>query len=96
MSKKNGESIDWDSIERGEVDIMKQIKKLDRKELESELLLKYTENIDLNKSIKSLKRRMSVASSYVIQNCARFLEDDEKAECLYALSKFLFKEIQNE
>ena len=71
------------------IEIMDELSKA---ELRSELLEMCAENIDLINTIKSLKRKASVISAGVIMSCARFLDDEERAECLYTIDKRLFKE----
>lgn len=77
-------------------EIINNIKNYSIKELRSELLVKCAENEDLINTIKVLKRRMSIVSSGVIRSCARFVEDEDKPECIFALDKNLFKDLFKE
>lgn len=76
-------------------EIINNIKNYSKEELRSELLAKCAENEDLINTIKVLKRKMSIASAGVIRSCASFLEDEDKPECIFALDKNLFKEVDN-
>lgn len=76
--------------------IIQNIDSFNKKELKSFLLEKCRENMESKDIISFMKKRSSIAATNIIKMCTKFVDDEDKAECIYSLDKSLFKEVKNE
>lgn len=73
--------------------IVQNIDSFNKKELKSFLLEKCRENMYSKDIISSMKKQSSITATNIIKMCAKFVDDKDKAECIYSLDKSLFKEV---
>lgn len=76
--------------------IIQNIDSFNKKELKSFLLEKCRENMESKDIISFMKKRSSITATHVIKMCAKFVNTEDKAECLYSLDNSLFKKVKNE
>lgn len=76
--------------------IIQNIDSFSKKELKSFLLEKCRENMDSKNIISSMKKHSSINATNIIKMCAKFVDNEDKAECIHSLDKTLFKEVKNE
>lgn len=77
-------------------DIIQNIDSFNKKELKSFLLEKCRENMESKDIISAIKNQSSITATNIIKICAKFVSDEDKAECIYSLDKSLFKVVMNE
>lgn len=70
---------------------VEKIKKMSKQDLVSELMLTHAKAAQLEKEFRCLKERSSKTAALTIKYMAQLIEESEKAECLYAIDKSLFK-----
>ena len=73
--------------------IIQNIESFDKKELKSFLLEKCRENMDYKDKISYMRKHSSINATNIIKMCAKFVCNEEKAECIHSLDKSLFKEV---
>lgn len=76
--------------------IIQNIDTFNKKELKSFLLEKCREVMESKDIIIFMKKHSSITATKIIKMLADFVDDEDKAECIYSLDKSLFKEVKNE
>lgn len=76
--------------------IIQNIESFNKKELKSFLLEKCRENMESKDIIDFMKKHSSITATNIIKMCAKFVSNEDKADCIYSLDKTLFKEVKNE
>lgn len=71
--------------------IIQNIDSFNKKELKSFLLEKCRENMESKDKISFMKKHSSINATNIIKMCIKFVDEEDKAECIYSLDKSLFK-----
>ncbi len=76
--------------------IIRNIDSFNKKELKSFLLEKCRENMESKDIISFIKKQSSITATNIIKMCAKFVDGEDKTECIYSLDKTLFKEVKDD